>query len=140
MLMKHWNYRIFALVVLAPCSSEPATQLSFNLPKTVDGSHPLRVNTDSGSASTNITVGYPVPSLLSFSPQSGMLCAALTLSGSGFYAPVSVTVCNKLASATLVSSSQVRVVVPSGVGDSCPVRLTTPGGTATATQNFLSSQ
>jgi hypothetical protein len=60
--------------------------------------------------------------------------------GSGFYAPASVRICNRFASVTIESASQLRAVVPQGIGDSCSVIVTTPGGSDTASHNFLSSQ
>lgn len=125
--------------VLVSNLSITSTQLSFNVPQTTNGVHQLRASS-AGSDTTSFTVGHPVPNLLSFSPQNGRPGDTITLSGSGFFAPVSVRICNRFTSVTVVGSSQLQVVVPQGIGDSCSVLVTTPGGSDTANQNFQNAQ
>lgn len=116
------------------------TQLRFDVPQTNPGTHVLRVSNSEGSDTTNFKVGYPTPTVLGFSPQAGLPGDTVILSGSGFYAPVSVQFCNRFASVTVTNPSQLQAVVPKGTSNSCSVRVNTPGGTASANQNFIISQ
>jgi Subtilisin-like serine proteases len=113
------------------------TQLSFNIPQTTSGAHNLRVATSRGNATTNFTVGYPVPTLSDSIPQVGLKGGTITLSGSGFYSPVKVSICSKFATFTILSANGLRVSVPEQIENTCPVTVTTFGGTITRTQSFL---
>lgn len=116
------------------------TQLRFNVPQTASGSHVLRVETNVGDATTNFTVGYPVPTVSGFSPSAAMPGDTLTVYGSGFFAPVGVRICLRTSRVTIVNSTRLRVVVPRGIGDTCRVQVLTTGGTVMADGNFQTSQ
>lgn len=120
--------------------SATTTQLRFNVPQTASGVHDLRVETNVGDATTNFTVGYPVPTVSGFSPSAAMPGDTLTFYGSGFFAPVGVRICLRASRVTIVSPTRLRVVVPQGVGDTCSVQVLTNGGTVQVNQTFQTSQ
>ena len=100
----------------------------------------IRVTVPNGTAvsSTAFTVQrtYPKPVVAGFSPGSGPVGTAVTVTGSGFYAGVTAVQFNgKAAVAEVLSGTSLRAVVPAGAG-SGRVSVQTPGGTATSKNRF----
>ncbi|WP_198172865.1 lamin tail domain-containing protein [Hymenobacter ginkgonis] len=79
------------------------------------------------------------PTITSFTPGSGPAGTSVTLTGTNFLAGTTVSFNGTpAAQITLLSATQLRAVVPSGVTDG-PVSVTTAGGTATSTSSFTVS-
>ncbi len=76
------------------------------------------------------------PSILSFSPADGPFGAEVTINGSNFTGATQVKFNNVAAgNFTIVSESQIRAEVPAGATTG-KISVTTPGGTATSTDDF----
>ena len=98
----------------------------------------LSVTTAGGIAISTgqFTVTIPVPVISSFTPLSGAAGALVTIAGSGFSGASAVKFNGVAAAAfTVVSSTKITVVVPSGA-TSGKITVTTPGGTATSKKRF----
>ena len=96
-----------------------------------------------GGASTNSNQAPPpptpaLPTISSFSPASGAVGAALTITGTNFTGATSVVVAGKAATFTITSATQIATRVPAGAVTG-RITVTTPGGTATSTTNFTVS-
>ncbi|GLH72764.1 hypothetical protein GETHLI_12660 [Geothrix limicola] len=78
----------------------------------------------------------PAPTLTGFSPASGWEGDTVTLSGHAFTGATSITI-NGLAATDLkvLSDTSATATVPKGA-TSGPIRIQTPGGSATSTQSF----
>jgi hypothetical protein len=100
---------------------------------------PIAVTTGSGTgtSSTNFTVTTqtPAPKISSFTPTSGKVGTAVTITGSGFTGVNKVTFHGVSAAFSFVSDTTIRATVPSGATTG-PIAVTTPGGTATSAQSF----
>jgi hypothetical protein len=118
------------------------TSLNFNVPSTAGGAHILKVHNSQGDATTNFTIGIPVPTISSFSPQVGGVGSVLTIVGAGYYGPkVGVLICGKSAlPITILSPNEIHAKVPSGIADSCVVKVTTMGGSVVAAKRFVNGQ
>src|SRR6266545_4240468 len=115
----------------------------------VNGDHTITVTDDSASGFFGhavvdgfvqaIAVG-PVPTITSFSPASGPVGTTVTINGTNFrgtgFTTTSVTF-NNVAAMTFTVNSPTRITatVPTGATTG-PIKVTTPGGTATSTTNF----
>jgi IPT/TIG domain len=93
-----------------------------------------------GGSSTNSNQAPPpptpaLPTISSFSPASGAVGAAITITGTNFTGARSVVVAGKAATFTVTSATQIATSVPAGAVTG-KITVTTPGGTATSTTNF----
>jgi hypothetical protein len=115
------------------------TSLNFNVPITAAGTHILKVHNSQGDATAGFTIGMPVPTISSFSPQVGGVGSVLTIFGAGYYRPqVGVLICGKSASQiTILSANEIHAKVPSGIANSCVVKVTTRGGSVVAAKRFV---
>ena len=100
---------------------------------------PIGVTTPDGTATSaeNYSVlGGPVPTITSFSPQSGGVGASVTINGQNLSGTTSVTFAGTSATFTISNSGRrITAVVPTGAA-SGPIAVTTPGGTATSAGIF----
>ena len=112
------------------------TQITATVPATAT-TGPIRVTTPGGTAtsSTNFTV-QPAPTITSFSPTSGPVGTRVVIRGTGFTGATSVTFNGVSAAFTVNSSTQITATVPA-TATTGPIRVTTPGGTATSAVNFM---
>lgn len=79
------------------------------------------------------------PTLTSFSPSSGTIGTSVTLTGTALTGATAVSFGSVSApSYSVLSATQVRAVVPAGAV-SAPLKVTTPGGTATSSGSFTVS-
>ncbi len=93
------------------------------------------------TSATNFTVtAVPAPTITSFTPIRGPVGTSVTISGTNFrgtgFTTTSVTF-NNVAAMTFTVNSPTRITatVPTGATTG-PIKVTTPGGTATSTTNF----
>ncbi len=103
----------------------------------------IAVTTPGGTATsaTNFTVtAVPAPTITSFTPTRGPVGTSVTISGTNFrgtgFTTTSVTF-NNVAATTFTVNSPTRITatVPTGATTG-PIKVTTPGGTATSATNF----
>lgn len=116
-----------------------STRITFRIPAAATGG-PLRITTSSGSVSAPFAVGYPVPTLQSFTPQTGHAGQTMTIDGSGYFGDVLVRFGLKAATVTSIGPTRLRVTIPVGVPDSAKVVVRTPGGVVTSAQTFQTDQ
>jgi hypothetical protein len=98
---------------------------------------PISVTTASGTAqSASSFLVVSVPAITSFTPPSGSAGTVVTINGTGFNGATAVTF-NSLnaASFSVSSATQIIATAPAGVATG-PLRVTTPGGTATSAGSF----
>jgi hypothetical protein len=88
------------------------------------------------SAGTAISTAFVVaPRITSFTPTSGKAGTAVTINGANFGDTTSVSFNGVAAVFKLLSSSQIRAVVPTSAGTG-PITVQTSAGTATSATNF----
>lgn len=96
---------------------------------------PLSLEYASNVPSGVMTASYPSPTITSFTPTSTATGASVTITGTNFTGATTVKFGGTdAASFTVDSATQITAVV--GSGSSGKVTVTTPGGTATSTDNF----
>jgi hypothetical protein len=78
----------------------------------------------------------PAPTITGFSPTTGIFRTTVTLTGTNLDRTTSVTFNGLGASYAIMSATQVNAVVPTGATTG-PITVTTTGGTATTTSNFV---
>jgi hypothetical protein len=100
---------------------------------------PIAVTDSEGTATsaTNFDVTpSPLPTITSFTPNSGPIGTSVVITGTGFIGVTAVTFNGTAATAfTVNSDTQITATVPIGATDG-PIAVTTPGGTATSATNF----
>jgi hypothetical protein len=100
---------------------------------------PIAVTTPDGtaiSADAYTVLGGPLPTITSFSPQSGGVGALVTINGQNLSGTTSVTFAGASATFTISTNGRrIIAVVPVGAA-SGPIAVTTPGGTATSAGSF----
>ena len=111
-----------------------STQITATVP-TGATTGPIAVTTPGGTAtsSTNFMVQ---PKITSFSPASGAIGTSVVMTGTGFTGVSSVTFNGVSAVFTVNSATQITATVPVNATTG-PIRVTTPGGTATSSTNFV---
>ena len=102
---------------------------------------PVVITTPSGAATSagvfTVTVPGPVPAILSYSPAIGAPQGATVLiTGTNLTGASAVTINGATATYTVNSATQITATVPA-TATSGPLRVTTPGGRATAPTPFL---
>ena len=114
------------------------TQITATVPAgATDG--PIDVTDSEGTAvsATNFDVTpSPLPTITSFSPTSGPVGTSVVITGTGFTGVSSVTFNNVSAAFVFNSDTQITATVPT-TATTGPIRVTTPGGTATSAANFV---
>jgi len=93
--------------------------------------------TDTIAASGTGTAVTPVtPVITELTPGSGAIGSGVTVTGTGFTGATAVTFNGVAAAYTVESDTQITTTVPAGTTTG-PVRVTTPGGTATSAADFV---
>jgi hypothetical protein len=115
------------------------TQLAATVPGNAT-TGPITVSNSAGTATStsnfSVTPAAPAPTITGLAPTSGKAGTPVTITGSGFTGTTSVAFgSGRAASFTVASDSQITTTVPNGA-KSGPVRVTTPGGSATSPQSF----
>jgi len=117
------------------------TQITATVPSGATSGH-IRVTTPGGTAASTgnftVTAGGSSPTISGFSPPSGPVGTLVTINGTNFTGASSVTFNFVGAAFTVVNASQITATVPAGATNG-HIRVTTPGGTATSTGNFVVS-
>jgi RHS repeat-associated protein len=137
-----------AVGTLPPTVTIPAGATSALTPVSAVGEGSTTLSAEANgyaSAAAAVTVVLPSPMLTGFSPTSGPVGTAVTITGGPFSIvnPTNNTVTfpgpnstRVLATVTAVTSTQLTTTVPSGAVTG-PLQVTTPGGTATSTGHFV---
>ncbi len=114
-----------------------ATSISATVPVgATSGSIRVTTAAGTGTSATVYTVTLPVPTMTALAPTSGIAGATVTLTGTNLTGATAVAFNGTPASSfTVVSATQVNVVVPVGAATG-KVTVTTPGGTATSSGSF----
>ena len=111
---------------------------------------PIHVYTTAGqeTSATNFTVTpVPAPTITSFTPTFGPVGTSVKITGTNFSGTISganftttgVTFNNVAGTFVVNSATQITATVPS-TATTGPIKVTTPGGTATSTTNFTVSK
>ena len=87
-----------------------------------------------GTSATNFTV-IPPPTLVSFSPSSGLIGQVVTFTGTDFTSATTVAFNGIIAVATFVNTTSITATVPTGAATG-KISVTTSAGTATSTTDF----
>src|SRR5438046_255433 len=124
-------------VLLPADSTLTHGQGSFSVTLATAGSQTVTVSDSTNSLSTavSLTVIGSAPTITSFTPTSGPVGTLVTISGTNFTGATTVTFNGVSASFTVTSATTIQATVPTGATTG-PLRVTTPGGTATSTNNF----
>jgi len=100
---------------------------------------PITVVTPGGTvtSATNYTVitAIPVPSLVSFTPLTGLIGQIVMITGNNFTGATAVKFNGTAATFNVVSATTITSPVPTG-STTGPITVTTPGGTAASATNF----
>jgi hypothetical protein len=126
-----------------------ATQITATVP-TGATTGPIRVTVGGQTArsTANFTVSpVPAPTITSFTPLFGPVGTSVKITGTNFSGTVSgasfkatsVTFNNVTATFVVNSATQITATVPS-TATTGPIKVTTPGGTATSSTNFTVSK
>lgn len=90
----------------------------------------VSVTTPNGTGTLAGFTFVPAPTISSFTPTSGVVGTAITIMGTNFVAPATVTIGGVPATSVMVISAT-QITANVGAGASGNVAVTTPGGTAT---------
>lgn len=112
-----------------------ATQLSAIVPSAAT-TGPIQVTTPGGSAVSGVF--RVTPNISGFTPGSGRVGTAVTVTGTGFTGATAVAFNGKAAAFTVISPTTLITGVPVGATLG-RITVTTPGGTATSGSNFAPS-
>mgnify|MGYP002777006283 CR=1 FL=1 len=122
------------------CTYVSATQIQVEVPPTAT-TGPISLTTTDGTATTTtpftVTGTGAVPTLLSFSPVPGApQGATVTIAGTNLTGATAVSFNGAAATFTVVNATTITATVPA-TATTGPLRVTTPGGRATAAAPFL---
>jgi hypothetical protein len=114
-----------------------ATQITATVPTTAT-TGPIRVTAPGGTGSslTNFTIA--APTITSFTPTSGPVGTSVKITGTNFTGATAVTFNNVTATFTVNSATQITATVPA-TATTGKIKVTTPGGSATSTADFVVS-
>jgi len=99
-------------------------------------SGPVTIRTTLGASTSSTAFTIAAPTITSFSPASGNSGTSVTIAGTNFGNATAVTVNGVPARGFTVNSAK-KITFIVGTGTTAgPIRVTTPGGTATSTTNF----
>lgn len=119
------------------------SMLTAVVPANTAGVKSVTVTTPGGTATLpNAYTYFAAPGVASVAPSSGPAAGGslITITGSSFYGPVSVTVGGAAAaSVMLVNPTTITAVTPAGTVGAKPVSVTTPSGSATLPNAFTHS-
>ena len=111
------------------------TQVTATVPPGAKTGAKITITTPGGIASSPLAFSV-VPSITSFSPTSGPVGTAVTITGNSFKSATKVTFGGVAATSfQVISDTQVDALVPTGAVTG-PIAVTTPGGTGTSATNF----
>jgi uncharacterized repeat protein (TIGR03803 family) len=111
------------------------TQVTATVPAGAKTGAKITITTAGGIASSPLAFTV-VPSITSFSPTSGSVGTAVTITGNSFKGTTKVTFGGVAATSfQVISDTQVDALVPSGAVTG-PIAVTTAGGTGTSAANF----
>src|SRR5207247_1195074 len=123
-------------VMLPPDSTLTNGQGTFSATLATAGPQTMTVADAVNSLSTTVTgIVGSAPAITSFTPASGPVGTSVTISGTNFTGATTVTFNGVSASFTVTSATTIQATVPTGATTG-PLSVTTPGGTATSTNNF----
>jgi hypothetical protein len=125
--------------VAAQFSIVSATRLSVTVPATATTGR-IVVTTPGGTATSTVdfTVTAAPPTISSFSPASGAAGATVAIEGTALDGATGVTIGGVTAQFSIVSATRLNVPVPA-TATTGRIVVTTPGGTATSTYDFVVS-
>jgi uncharacterized repeat protein (TIGR03803 family) len=95
----------------------------------------VTVTTSAGTLTSNRAF-YVIPVVTTFTPASGPVGTAVTITGKGFLGATKVTIGGKAAKFTVNSGTQITATVPTGAVTSKKIAVTTPGGAASSPATF----
>jgi hypothetical protein len=124
--------------VTATFTVNSATQITATVPTTAT-TGPIRVTTPGGTGSslTNFTIA--APTITSFTPTFGPVGTSVVITGTNLTGATAVTFNNVAATTFTVNSpTQITATVPA-TATTGPIKVTTPGGSATSATNFTVS-
>lgn len=122
----------------AAISSNTSTQVVATVPAGATSGF-ISVTTAGGTATSvlTFTVLPPAPSIAGFSPASGLMGAAVSITGANFTGATAVSFNGTNATSfTVESPAQITTTVPMAA-TSGPIAVTTPGGTAASASSFI---
>jgi hypothetical protein len=113
------------------------TQITATVPATAT-TGPIRVTTPNGTGSslTNFTIA--APTITSFTPTSGPVGTSVVITGTNLTGATAVTFNNVSATFVVNSATQITATVPA-TATTGKIKVTTPGGSATSTADFVVS-
>jgi len=123
-------------------TNSAGTQLTVSVPSnTVTGT--VLVSCSTGADTTSFTVTTtPAPTITSFTPTYGAAGKVVTITGTNFsgtgYSTTSVKFNNVTSTFSVTSATQITATVPN-TATTGKITVTTPGGTATSTTDFIVS-
>jgi uncharacterized repeat protein (TIGR03803 family) len=111
------------------------TQVTATVPPGAKTGAKITITTPGGIGSSPLAFTV-VPSITSFSPTSGSVGTAVTITGNSFTGTSKVTFGGVAATSfQVIKDTQVDALVPTGAATG-PIAVTTPGGTGTSAANF----
>jgi subtilisin-like proprotein convertase family protein len=122
----------------------PAAAFTVNSPTTITATvpanavtGPITVTTANGSASSTANFAVsPPPTITSFTPTSGKVGTAFSITGTNLTGATAVTIGGTAATGvTVASPTQINATVPPGAGAGT-IQVTTPGGSGASSSAF----